>query len=152
MGNHRLFIGLAALLPALFTITGCSQGVNWRKFAYDADDIAGDARGQLVFVYLRHWAVPACTRFEEDVLKNAAVLEQTKSMYCVVINFSADRDLAEGWGIGEPPGVVFMTSGGEVLRVVNGFKSAPELLEAIAEARALLANPAARRNATTTAP
>jgi len=126
---------------------GCSQGVNWRKFAYDADDIATEARDQLVFVYLRHWAIPACTQFEEQVLKDPAVIEQTRSMYCLVINFSADRHLADEWGIAEPPGVVFQTAGGVTLKVLNGFKTVPEMLDAIADARQRLANPVPEKTA-----
>lgn len=144
MPFHRLSFALAGL--AVVLCAGCSQGVNWRRFAYDADDIAADARGQLVFVYLRHWSVPACTKFEEEVLQNSKVLDETKTMYCVVINFSADRHLANAWGIAEPPGVVFLTADGHVLRVLNGFKSVDEMLGAIADARAKLANTASRRS------
>lgn len=147
MDIHRLLYTLAATSLILIS-SGCSQGVNWRKFAFDADDIAADARGELVFVYLRHWAVPACTRFEEDVLKNPAVLEQTRAMYCVVMNYSADREQAEGWGIQEPPGVVFMTADGEVLGVLNGFKTVQELLDAIGAARGQLASRTGQGNST----
>lgn len=143
MPFHRLSLALAGV--AVVLCAGCSQGVNWRRFAYDPEDIAADARGQLVFVYLRHWAVPACTQFEEQVLKDPTILEQTKSMYCLVVNFSADRHLADAWGIAEPPGVVFMTADGRVLRVLNGFTTVQGLLDAISEARAKLANPASRR-------
>ncbi|MBU0617547.1 MAG: hypothetical protein KKI02_07505, partial [Planctomycetes bacterium] len=87
---------------------GCSPGVQWRGLTFEP--VHADARRdrKLTFVYFRHWAVVACTDFEENALKSPEVLEALRPggpLYCAVLDAYADRRLASEWGIEDPPGV-----------------------------------------------
>jgi hypothetical protein len=102
---------------------------------------------KLTFVYFRHWMVVACTDFEENVLKDAAVLEALHpngEFYCAVLDFLVDRPLADQWGIEAPPGVVILAPDGRVLGRLSGQISLQQLLELIESAKAEL-GPATQR-------
>jgi hypothetical protein len=124
-----LLLGLAGALSS-----GCSPGVQWRGLIFEP--VHADARrdNKLTFVYFRHWAVMACTDFEENVLKSPAVLEALRpdgAFYCAVLDAYADRRLASDWGIEAPPGVVILDPTGRVLARLAGKITAEQLLAAM---------------------
>lgn len=87
-----------------------------------------DAGERTRFVYFRHWAVPACTRFEEDVLLDPQVLSATKPYYCIVLAYNVDKRLADKWNVSEPPGVALLGPGGRLLASGSGGMSKDQLL------------------------
>lgn len=101
------------------------------------DPVHADAQRdhKLTFVYFRNWAVPACTRFEENVLKDPAILQAVAELYCAVLDFHMDRQLAEDWGIAAPPGVAVVDPDRRILARLSGEVSAAELLAAIQTAK-----------------
>ena len=117
---------------------GCSPGVRWRNYTFDP--VFADARrdGKLTFVYFRNWAVIACTEFEENVLKQPAVLQAlqpTGPLYAAALDFQWDRPLADRWGVEAPPAVVILDSEERVLARLAGEITVEQLLEAIESAR-----------------
>jgi len=141
--------GLVAVLGlVLLSGGGCSRGIQWRGLTFDP--VHADARrdNKLTFVYFRHWAVIACTSFEENVLMSPRVLEALQSpgsFYAVVLDAYADRALARDWGIEDPPGVVVLDPKGRVLAVLSGKITIEELASALE--RAVAAYPAASQPA-----
>lgn len=135
----------------LITLTcGCSPGVQWRGYTFDP--VYADSRRdqKLTFVYFRHWAVTACTDFEEKVLKHPAVLQELHSggaFYCAVLDFLLDRPLADQWQIAAPPGVVILAPDERVLAKLDGAITADDLLKALRAAKE--AAPVATRSART---
>lgn len=117
----------AFLAVSLLGMLGC-DGVRWRLDRYDRvhDDAVRDKR--LTFVYFRHWAAVQCTEFEEKVLKDAAVLAETKHFYCVPLAFDWDRELADQWDVREPPGVVIVGVDDRVLGKLCGVITRDALL------------------------
>jgi hypothetical protein len=144
---HRIAVGLAlGLLGAL--PAGCSPGIRWHGLVFEP--VYADARRdqKLTFVYFRHWAVIACTDFEENVLKDPEVLEALRpdgSFYCAVLDSYADRRLARDCGVEGPPAVAILDPDGRVLARLSGKITVEQLLAAIRTA--LQAYPAASRPA-----
>ena len=107
------------LVPAIW-LCGCTEGIRWKGPTFaDAFPLA-QAGHKLTFVYFRSWYLVECTHFEEEVLKNSAVLAETQSMVCVPLDFDNDRlfvrpPLTEKWGITKVPAVVIVTPEGDVL-------------------------------------
>jgi hypothetical protein len=95
--------------------------------------------GKVVFVYFRHWALPECTRFEEQILKAPAVLTELRDLYCVVLQIDWDRPLAERWGVGDPPSFVVLDPAGNVLATGSGTMSVTSAVDTIQQARARFA-------------
>jgi hypothetical protein len=130
-------IGIALGLLCAFA-GGCSPGIRWRGFSF-APVLAESQRDQkLTFVYFRDWAVVACTDFEENVLKHPAVLEALRpngAFYCVPLQFTWDRPLAEQWGVELPPAVVIVDPEERLLLRLSGEISVEQLLDAIEAAK-----------------
>jgi hypothetical protein len=126
---------LGVLAPCL---AACSPGVQWRGYTFDPVHTAARRDGKLTFVYFRHWAVIACTEFEENVLKQPAVLEALQPagpLYATALDFQWDRPLADRWGIEAPPAVVILDAEQRVLARLAGKITVGQLLEAIEAAR-----------------
>jgi len=125
------------LVPCLLCVlvAGCAPGVHWRGLTYEPVQEAAQRDGKLTFVYFRNWMVPACTRFEENVLKAPEILDALDGMYCVVLDFYQDRPLADKWGVTAPPAVVILDVDRRVLARVSGDATAQDLLSAIATAQ-----------------
>ncbi len=116
---------------------GCSPGIHWRGLIFEPVHADAQRDQKLTFVYFRHWAVIACTDFEENVLKDPAVLHALRpdgAYYCVVLDAYADRQLAKDWGIEEPPGVAILDPEDHVLARLSGEISVEQLLAVIQEA------------------
>ncbi len=116
----------------------CSPGITWRGYTFDPVHADSRRDQKLTFVYVRHWAVVACTEFEENVLKDPAVREALHPngvFYCAVLDFALDRSLAEQWGIEAPPGVVILDPDNRILACLSGQISLGPLLEAIETAK-----------------
>lgn len=135
--HHYTFPAVIVLAVLWAPLSGCSPGVRWRGYSFDPVHAESQRDQKLTFVYFRHWAVIACTDFEENVLKNPAVLEALKPtgpLYCAVLDFHWDRPLAEEWGVEAPPGVVILDPEGRVLARLSGETTVEELLESIQKA------------------
>lgn len=100
------------------------------------------AQGRLTLVYFRSWALVECTDFEDHILKSKPVLEATAEMYCVVLEFAPDAELAQKWGLTAPPAVAILDPRGNVLARVQGRISRAALLGAITEAKQSYRGPA----------
>ena len=123
-------VGVVCLLAG-----GCSPGVRWRGFVFDSVLAEAQRDNKLTFVYFRNWMTPACTRFEEDVLKAPEVLAALDGLYCVVVDFYQDRPLADKWDIEAPPAVVLVDTNQKVLGSVAGEIAPVDLLAAIDTAK-----------------
>jgi len=113
---------------------GCAEGVRWRAYSFDSVFADSVRDGKLTFVYFRSWSDVGCTRFEEDVLKDAAVLKATRDLYCVPLEYSVDRPLASQWNIVTVPGVVILDPRRRVLVKLSGAITKQQLLDGIAVA------------------
>jgi hypothetical protein len=131
--NSWRAVSLLGLLCAF--AGGCSPGIRWRGYSFDRVHADSQRDQKLTFVYFRHWAVIACTDFEDNVLKGPAVLQATAELYCVPLDFYWDRPLAEEWGVEAPPGVVILDPQSRVLARLSGEISTAQLLEAIQSAK-----------------
>lgn len=132
-------IGLALLSATL--LVGCSEGIRWRAFTYPDAAAAARADRKLTFVYFRSWYSVECTHFEEEVLKNRAVLAETQSMVCVPLDFDHDRMLApqsltRQWGLQKVPAFAIVTPEGQVLEQAEAPITLSGLLDAIRAAKA----------------
>jgi hypothetical protein len=123
---------LLGLLGTL--IGGCSAGIRWRGLVFDPVYADAQRDQKLTFVYFRHWAVIACTDFEENVLKSPEVLEALRPdgpFYCAVLDAYADRRLASEWGVAGPPGVAILDPNDRVLARLSGKITVQQLLAAM---------------------
>lgn len=128
-GAHgRLLLSAAVGALVVFSSVGCRSGVEWRVYQYNAEAVERDAGDRTRFVYFRHWAVPACTRFEENVLLDPQVLAATRPYYCIVLAYNVDKRLADDWGVSEPPGVALLGPGGRLLSSGSGALTKEQLL------------------------
>lgn len=59
--------------------------------------------GKPTFVYLRSWYLVQCTRFEDEVLRDPAVVKATQPMNCVMLDFDNSSRLTRAWGLSEAP-------------------------------------------------
>jgi len=136
---RSLTLGCAACATFLATIvTGCNQGVAWQGPTYtDAREVA-QRSGQPIFVYFRNWYSVDCTRFEENVLKDPAVLAETRTMVCVPLDFDWDRPLAQQWRLTATPAFVIVTADGRVLARGQNPLTREDLLAAFRQARSAL--------------
>ena len=126
-----MVLGVSAMFQG-----ACSQGIAWRGLVFEP--VHADARRdhKLTFVYFRHWAVIACTNFEESVLKTPEVrhlLRPEGNFYCVVLDAYTDRALAEEWGVPGPPAIVVLDSEERVLRCLSGTITVEQLLNLLRE-------------------
>ena len=137
-GGRYRFRGAVVLGLLCAFLGGCSPGIRWRGYTFDRVHAESRRDQKLTFVYFRHWALVACTDFEENVLKDPTVLELLQPdgvFYCAVLDFLLDRPLAEEWGIEAAPGVVILDPKGRVLARLSGEISVERLREAIQTAR-----------------
>ncbi|MFO0837840.1 MAG: hypothetical protein U1D55_04890 [Phycisphaerae bacterium] len=99
----------ALALVALTVSAGCSPGVRWAAFDYGPRvREEGRASGKPTFVYFRSWADVESTHFEDDVLKKPAALQALSDVYCVTLEWAADRDLATRWRVTDSPGYALL--------------------------------------------
>lgn len=118
------------------TIVGCAPGIEWRDFKYEPVRDLAQRDQRLMFVYFRHWAAVACTKFEDEILKDPAVLAESRAFYCVPLAFDWDRTLAEKFGVREIPGVAIVDPAGRVITRLQGVISRDELINEMRRARA----------------
>lgn len=123
-------VGILACICA-----GCQPGIQWRAFHYDPDASQRDAGSALRMVYFRHWAVVACTQFENNVLMAPEVLQATRPLYCVVLDYRVDQALATQWGVQEPPGLALLSPQGALLASDSGSMDKARVLELIRKAQ-----------------
>lgn len=120
----------------LCVLTGCSEGVAWRLGRFE--DVFPQARdsGKPAFVYFRNWYSVECTRFEENVLKQPAILAESAAFFCIPLDFDYDRSWAERWGVRRSPAYVILDRDQHVLGRGEGEIGAEELLAAMQAAKA----------------
>jgi hypothetical protein len=147
--SRRCRLAVAVLLGLLGAFSpGCSPGIQWRGLTFEPVHADACRDQKLTFVYIRHWAMIACTNFEEDVLKSPEVLEVLRpggAFYCAVLDAYADRRLASKWGVEGPPGVVILDPASRVIARLSGEITGEQLLAALR--RAIEAFPAASQSA-----
>lgn len=140
--NARFAIFQAVLLLAATIVpAGCTPGIQWRDYAYDAARDASRRGNKLAFIYFRQWSSVECTQFEEKVLKDPRILQATTDLYCVALEFGWDEGLARDWGITAPPAVALVDPQGRVLAKSEGLVSAEELLKRVQAAQLLFEKP-----------
>jgi hypothetical protein len=139
----RTLLTLSTLL-IIAGVAGCSDGVRWRGFDYRSVHNQSKRENKLTFVYLRSAYLVECTRFEENVLRDPAVLNALRDLNCAVIDFGWDSRLAEKWKLERAPAFAIVNPAGELLSGGFGAISAEQLLEAVAEARTRFAAESAR--------
>ena len=127
---------LVTLLSFAVLCTGCAPGIDWRDFKYEPVREIAQRDQRLMFVYFRHWAAVACTKFEEEVLKDPAILAESRDFCCVPLAFDWDRELAEQFGVREIPGVAIVDPAGRVVTRLQGAISRDDLLKEMRRARA----------------
>ena len=128
-----IVLGLLCVL-----LGGCSPGIRWRGLSFEPVLAEAQRDQKLTFVYFRHWAAVACTDFEENVLKNPTVLQELRpngAFYCVTLQFTWDRPLAQQWAIETPPAVVILDPAEHVLSSLSREISVEQLLQAIRAAK-----------------
>lgn len=125
-----------ALVAAGVGLSGCARGIAWHPVRFRKAMREAQKRDQLVFVYLRHWTSVACTEFEDQVLSDPAVLDATAGLYCIPLDITWDRELAEQWGVLEVPAVVIFSPDGRQLAALSGTITLRQVLDAIATAKA----------------
>lgn len=124
------FLGVVAIS------TGCAPGIEWRDFKYEPVREIAQRDQRPIFVYFRHWAAVACTKFEDEVLKDPAILAESRKFHCVPLAFDWDRELAEKFGVREIPGVAIVDPNGRVITRLQGTISRDDLLKEMRRARA----------------
>ena len=117
------------------TLCACAPGIQWRAYTFDPVFEESQRDDKLTFVYLRSWADPKCTQFEEQVLKSPRVLQATGALYCVPLEFAIDRELAQRWEVEASPAVVLLDPDGRVLTKLSGEITIERLLSAVASAQ-----------------
>jgi hypothetical protein len=133
-GRHA---ALAVVFALLLGAIGCTPGIAWSRFTYDEGFELAQREGKPVFVYFRAWWMVECTRFEDDVLKDPAVINVTSDLVCVPLNFDyePDRKLAESWGITRPPAYAMIAPNGELLGRGEGLMSVTSVVLGIQAAK-----------------
>ncbi len=145
--RYRLAVAVFLGLSGAFS-QGCSPGIQWRGVTFEPVHADACRDRKLTFVYFRHWAIIACTNFEENVLKSPEVLEVLRpggAFYCAVLDAYVDRRLADEWGVEGPPGVVILDPADRVLARLSGEITGEQLLASLR--RAIEAFPAASQSA-----
>ncbi|MFN0134960.1 MAG: hypothetical protein ACKVS9_02460 [Phycisphaerae bacterium] len=127
---------LLAILGLFSLSTGCAPGIEWRDFKYEPVREVAQRDQRLMLVYFRHWAAVACTKFEDEILKDPAVLTESRNFYCVPLAFDWDRELAEKFGVREIPGVAIVDPTGRVITRLQGTILRDDLLKEMRRARA----------------
>lgn len=107
--------------------SGCSPAI-WNAYDFDAAQVEKQRADKPVFVYFRHWAVPECTKFEQNVLELADVRSALMATYRIVLDYRVDQDLARRWGVTDTPGVAMLGPRGEVLASASGYQTRESLL------------------------
>lgn len=128
-GTGVWIVALSVLLSS-----GCARSVKWRLDSFDRVQADSRTQNKLTFVYFRNWYSVECTRFEEGVLKDPAVLDALLPFNCVPLDFDRDRPLAEAWGVQKPPAFVVMDGNSRVLASGKGAMSVASVLDALKRA------------------
>ena len=116
-------------------LTGCTPGIHWRLGPYQDAQLDAQTQNRLTFAYFRNWYSVECTNFEENVLKQPAVLDVAADMICVPLEYTIDHSLAQGWGIEKVPAFAIVDPAGTVYESGSGKITLDELLTALAQAR-----------------
>ena len=132
------------VLALLSGVLGCQPGIRWRGYSFDFVHRDAVRDNRLTFVYFRSPYSVQCTRFEDAVLSSPEVRAATEPLYCAVVDFGWDRELALRWGLTQAPSFALISPAGEVLASGMGEMSARQVLDAIAIARERHAASAAR--------
>jgi len=125
--------GWAVVLPAV--MAGCGGGIHWQGPTFPEARARACRTNQLTFVYFRSWYLVECTDFEERVLKDPAVLSETRDMVCVALDFDWDRPLAQQWELNAVPAFAIVAPNGEVLCRRQAPITRDELLAALRSAK-----------------
>lgn len=125
------WLGLALLALA----TGCGPSIRWRTYVYDVGLDEARREGKPMFVYLRNWYLPECTRFEDNVLKNAAVVSATGDLYAVFLEADWSTHLMQAWTLQRTPAVAVLTAGGELVSASDDLQTTADLLDFLVVAR-----------------
>lgn len=116
-------------------LSGCTPGIHWRLGPYQDAYLNARAQNRLTFAYFRNWYSVECTNFEENVLKQPAVLDATADMICVPLEYNIDRSLAQGWGIEKVPAFAIVDPAGMVYESGSGEITLDGLLAMLEQAR-----------------
>jgi hypothetical protein len=141
-GSQRL---LAPLIGAALVSAGCQQGIPWRGYSFEPVYADSRAEGKLTFVYFRSWALVSCTEFEDQVLSSKAVVDATRDMNCVALEYDWDAVMAKAWGLDRPPAFAVVDPAGAVLSKGVGAVSESTLLEAVRQAKQRFHGPLAEQ-------
>lgn len=116
--------------------SGCADGVQWRSYSYEPAIQQSRVDRKLTFVYFRNWFSVTCTDFEEQVLKDPAVLAALRELNAVPLEYGgADQKLGERIGVMRTPGFAILDPDEDVLVVRSGPLSAEETVAAIEDAK-----------------
>jgi thioredoxin-like negative regulator of GroEL len=126
----------AALTMGSLLSTGCNQNVRWEGPTYQDAQVLSQSRNQPTLIYFRSWYLVECTDFEEQVLRNPAVLAETRTMVCVVLDFDWDQSLARQWQLNVVPAIAILSPSGELLARHEAPLSREVFLDTVRSARA----------------
>lgn len=153
-GNYPLTCraALVGLWAAVLALGGCSNGVHWEGPTYQDARALAVRSNRPVFVYFRSWYSVECTNFEENVLKDPAVLAETTALVCVPLDFDWDRPLAQQWGLRAVPAFVIVAPDGTILAQGQAPLTRDQVLAAFHAARTAHASSAPPAATVTTRP
>lgn len=120
------------LVFALAGLTGCSGTIRWRSY-HEFEPVLEESRqaGKATFVYLRSWYLVQCTKFEDEVLRDPAVVKATQPMNCIMLDFDNSSRLTRAWGLTEAPAFVVFGPEGALRGSGSGRISRESLLAAL---------------------
>ncbi|MBK8915674.1 MAG: hypothetical protein IPM64_13955 [Phycisphaerales bacterium] len=119
---------IPVVLSLLLTGLGaCGPSVRWHFDPRSADAQVRRAPA-LRMVYFRNWYSVECTRFEDDVLRDADVVAALRDVVCVMLSYDFDRPLADEWGVTSAPGAAVVDTGGRSVSAITGAVTRDEFL------------------------
>jgi hypothetical protein len=132
---------LTILVAATALGTGCAPEIRWRGLIFDPVHRDAQRDHRPTFAYLRAWYLPACTRFEDNVLKDPDVVAASTDFYCTLLEYDASRRLVEQWMVESPPAVVILDDNSQILVRLQGEIPKQALLAAMNRIQARFAPP-----------
>jgi thioredoxin-related protein len=114
----------------LLGCAGCSPAI-WNAYGFRPEDVEKERGDKAVFVYFRHWAVPDCAKFEQNVLELPDVRTAMMSTYRVVLDYRVDQELAKRWSVTDTPGIALVGARGQLLTSHSGYVTREILLALI---------------------